>query len=445
MCSLRMQVLSGTEQQGDGVEIRAVKPGWSLQLNNIPLASACGELSEGGEIKGNPDIVPGDKAVQFSYGKIDQQHVVLGFHMDKEKLVVEAIPPEDTELATNKTTLQKGDLQQKIKDFFVDDGKRALSYSIASFNNVSDSKAAELTPERFQFATFASGTTGTTSDMRVLSIFLEVQGGSKSGRTEALQSSWQAQWVNNNTQPIPKGFTASLILSSRMIYDVLLKAGFKRSGWTTEDKSPSDSALNKISAKSSQRWVVKEQNYDYHSTSKFHVDGFDVSLSDFPMELEIRQDDAGGSPNAYVYWEIRRTVHYRASGTAVLVFKDTTWAEGDIKTKYRLCDKNDFTKFRKMDTKVVLNDESFSLDLNLKTEDFRMDQSEPNNIDYGIWRKGMEGLWTKAPEVSISSIGLGFLRTTNLLTPGKEVINFNEGIGLKAPKDFVLFGDVVKE
>lgn len=75
---------------------------------------------------------------------------------------------------------------------------------------------------------------------------------------------------------------------------------------------------------------------------------------------------------------------------AILVNEDHAWAEGDINTTYRLCDKEDLDKFRKMDTKNVLNDESFSLDLGLKMEECRMDQPEPNAIDYDTWRKGME-------------------------------------------------------
>ena len=75
--------------------------------------------------------------------------------------------------------------------------------------------------------------------------------------------------------------------------------------------------------------------------------------------------------------------------------------------------------------KIGLDDKALTLDLQLKTEQFRMDQS-----------KGMRGLWTQSPQVSISSIDLGFLRTrtTNLLTPDKETIDFNEGIGLKGPR-----------
>lgn len=47
------------------------------------------------------------------------------------------------------------------------------------------------------------------------------------------------------------------------------------------------------------------------------------------------------------------------------------------------------------------------------------------------------------PPGSVKSMDLGFLRTPNLLTPGSEVIDFNEEIGLKAPCDFVLLGEVL--
>ena len=110
MCSIRMELLSGTEKLADN-PTRDMKPGWIIQLNNIPLASARGEMSEGGEIKGNPDVVPGDKAVQFDYSKLDQQHVVLGFHINKEKLVVEAIPPANMDPKALRTGYLKGDFQ----------------------------------------------------------------------------------------------------------------------------------------------------------------------------------------------------------------------------------------------------------------------------------------------------------------------------------------------
>ena len=280
--------------------------------------------------------------------------------------------------------------------------------------------------------------------MRVLSIFIQVRGGASGAVSEGLQSRWQAQWLNNNTQPIPKGFTASLILWSEMIHMVLLQPGFANSKWTASNISPPNEACNKVQARSSEKWTVEAQDYKYHATSNFHVDGFDLPLKDFPMELEIRQDDAYGSPTAYVFWSIKQRVHYRATGKALGLIDNTVWAEGHVDTLYRLCDPTNYENARKMDLKIGLNDEAFTLDLQLKTDQFRMDQKEDNDIDFETWQKGMHGLWTKAPQVSLSSIGLGFLRTTNLLMPGKEVIDFNEGIGLKVPKDFVLVGDILK-
>ncbi|KAJ5193562.1 hypothetical protein N7449_009704 [Penicillium cf. viridicatum] len=73
-----------------------------------------------------------------------------------------------------------------------------------------------------------------------------------------------------------------------------------------------------------------------------------------------------------------------------------------------------------------------------------MDQSESNAIDYKTRKKGMAGIWTSAPNVKTSGIGLGFLCTTNILTPDARVVDFNEEIGLRAPRDIVLVGDVLE-
>ena len=51
---------------------------------------------------------------------------------------------------------------------------------------------------------------------------------------------------------------------------------------------------------SSEHWSVPEQNHEY-ATLVCHVDGFDVASKDFPEQLQFRQNDARGSPNAYVF------------------------------------------------------------------------------------------------------------------------------------------------
>ncbi len=213
MCSLEMAILSGTEQYGDD-KATDIDPGWKLRLNNIPLAPARGQMIDG-KVDGMPDIVPGDKAVEFRYDN-EQQHVVLGFHMDESKLVVTATPPDEVDKTS--APYQQTDFQQKFKNFFTGDGHRSLSYSIASVNNkTAQNDTADLQPSKFQFVTFASGGAEKDDDVRVLSILIAVKGGSNTATSENLQSRWQAQWSNNKAAPIPKSFTASLILSSVLV------------------------------------------------------------------------------------------------------------------------------------------------------------------------------------------------------------------------------------
>ncbi|KAJ5463801.1 hypothetical protein N7475_008745 [Penicillium sp. IBT 31633x] len=431
MCSIQMEIISGTKQIRDK-DPKPIPAGWKLQLHNIPLATARGKVSEGGQIEGGVEnIVPGDKPVHFQGANEDYCHVVLGFHLNKDKLKVEAISPDplnpkDKSLGFMKTSFQEGFL-----DFFTgNNGKTALSYSIASVNNVESPGYIDLKPVKFQFATFSKG------DLGIISIFIHVNGGFADGTTEGLQSLWQAQWLQNNTQPIPEHFTASLILSSEMIHRVLLQPGFRKSNWEAKNNTKSTDICNKVEARSREIWRISKQQHNY-GNSEFHVDGADINLHNFPMYMTISQNNAAGSPEVSAYWKITQSFNWKAVHP---ILSDDT---GTVNANFRLCDPNNFDQPRHMETHITLDDETFGIDLQLNTSNFRMDQKEENGINYETWRKGMEGLWTSAPNVKISSIGLGFLRTTNILTPDARVIDFNEEIGLKAPKDFVLVGDVL--
>ena len=438
MCSIQMQIVSGTIQY-ENDPASDLDPGWSMQLNNIPLASARGELSAAGTIQGTPPMIPGTEPVYFDVDQEQTQHVVLCFDLADTKLVVTVIPPPGNQPASGLRAAQNKDFKDTFMEYFK--GK-SLSYSIASVNNKRNGSAVELRPEKFQFASYF-GEAG-DKDVQLLSIFVQVAGGPKTGQTQALQEGWKTKWFNNDTFPIPRGFSASLILSSAMFGKVILKQGFEKSGWTVEDEAPTDDAFNMIVCKSSEKWAVPEQNHEFSKFGMgmqiFNMHGFTLDTKDFPMKLTIKQEDMYASPNMYAYWDITQKVTWEAKGK----HSGNKWKSGDVNTHYRLCDAHDFDKPRKLDSEIVIDDENFTLDLKLKTEDFRMDQSEGNEIDFETWEKGMKGLWTKAPKVSISAFGIGFLRTTNLLMPGQRVIDINEGIGLRAPKDLVLVGDVVK-
>ncbi|KAJ5738164.1 hypothetical protein N7493_001319 [Penicillium malachiteum] len=435
MCSLLMEIVEGTETVPIRVKnpVRSMPRGWKLQLEDIPLATVRGLVSEGDAE--HSDIVSGEKAVHFSLTDNEMQHVVLGFKLANTTYKLTLVPPASGE-ASESLLMKKLDLprlEKFINRYFQND-VGALSYSIACLNNTKSDDSPNLQPVKFQFATFKN------KDRGILSLFIQVKGGFATGRTEELQSHWQNQWGDNGIQPIPDRFTASLLLSSDMLHRVLFQQAFKGQGWDAINLSPTNEAENKISARTKKQWTVPEQNYDYGINSKFHVDGFTLDLEKWPLTLTIRQDDPKASPNVYAHWTIDKEVGWNAHTGIIPLGSEV------VKAKFRLCDENDHEQPRKLDCKIQLDDVSFSLDMKLNTKVFRMDQAKgaKNEIHFETWERGMAGLWTQSPNLALSSVGLGILRATNLLTPGGNCIDFNEEIGVKAPKDFLLVGHVLE-
>ncbi|KAM0425737.1 hypothetical protein ACHAPT_008985 [Fusarium lateritium] len=443
LCFIKMRVIKGTVKKNNG-NPRKVQEGWIIRLGQIPLASAKGTVSYG-KIQGNPTLVPATTPVTFDPRKEETQHVLLAFELNKD-LTVEAFPENpdpnnEEELALTSLAFQKAFREHFTKP--TDQGPPSLSYSIASVNNKPDSRAPELRPEKFQFATYSPG--DNNSDPSLLSIFLEVEGGPKTGLTKKLQERWTSQWVDNDIAPVPEGFSATLMLSSALFNTVILKKGFPPSSWTVEDDSPKDEAINRIKCNNNGTFKIPEQNYDYGWTSIFHIGKADISLANFPLELSIRQDNEFETPNIYGFWNITHTLDWNATYKLFKWGPRISGGSGKIKGQWHLCHEVDYSKPRKLNTEMTLTDEAFNLEFKLNARDvFRFDQPEGNAIDWGAWHKGMVNLWHQAPDVSISSCGIGFLRTTNLLLPGKHVIDIDENIGIRAPKDIIFFGDVIK-
>ncbi|KAL7911419.1 hypothetical protein GGI35DRAFT_492685 [Trichoderma velutinum] len=447
-CHIRMEIVSGTVQYGDGAKIKQIPAGWSMELNNIPLASAAGKITEEGII--NPDtldLVAGTKPVHFDFDEEKTQHVVLGFHMDKEKVTVNPIPPKDWDPTNLSHAALNASFKEAFMKYFIGEVKegelpRCFSYSIASVNNQTNEKGVELKPEKFQFATYFGD--GQFKDVKLLSIFVQVHGGTQKGEDRKLQERWTTQWFENETPPVPVGFSASLIISASLFTDVILARGFRDSNWDVRSVSPALEAVTKLECRNNGQWTLAESNYNYGSTSIFHVDGFTINLHDHPMSLTIKQEDAGAGPKVYAHWPIQKTIGWNATFKPLGVLGRSNLDSGSIKALFRLCDEKEFDQPRLLKSEIQIGDDSLQLDLKLETNTFRMDQPEPNSIDYPTWKKGMEGLWTKAPAAGVSSFSFGFLRTTNLLMPGQHVIDMNREIGPRVPKDLVLVGDVVK-
>lgn len=105
---------------------------------------------------------------------------------------------------------------------------------------------------------------------------------------------------------------------------------------------------------------------------------------------------------------------------------------------------------------VVLNDKEFSISIDTSSSDiwnvtFSKTPNTENileflDIDPPKHATAVINQWLKdlKPPVNISSMGLGFFRTTNLLLPGSEVIDIDESVGVRVPKDLLLVGTLKK-
>ena len=446
-CSLKMKILKGTVQF-EGREAKPIKEGYTLKLNGIPLGSAQGNLV-GGTVEGKPDIIPGSKAVFFDSSVNEERHVVLDFPILSDSLVVTCEADDPSAAAKSPLT---GDLfQKRFKMFFLDPEKcRALSYSIASVNNTSPKYGShDLEPVSFQFATFRKGEPGADGAQTSLSVFIGVEGGDKRGVYDGLQPRWQSQWIENNNSPIPYGFTASLILSANLVFRVLLVKGFKEANWIVEDNGDANGNGFSLKARNQGTFSASRQAIKHGKTSTFYISGFTAELKDSPMYLQLTQPNGSSQPKVEARWQIEKTVKWQDQGK-FLGLLDTEWGDNTVKLVYKLCDANDHSRKRVLPCNCTMNDEAFDLNIQLKGDHFwRMDQEDKGDdwyeetVNQDTWDGAMSTLSGLNPNSEIKSIGLGFLRTTNLLMPGEEVIDFNEAIGVKIPHDLVLVGDVL--
>jgi hypothetical protein len=203
--------------------------------------------------------------------------------LNKSRLKVEATSPDPSKSTDKALGFIKTSFQEGLLEFFTGiEGKTALSYSVASVDNIESPDHIDLNPAKFQFATFSKGHLG------IISIFININGGFADGETVGLQSLWQAQWLHNNTEPIPERFTTGLILSSEMLHHVLLKPGFAKSNWDVSNATRSKHVVARLGIfRSSSITVINWSSMSTVLTKK----------KDYPMSMTITQNNPTGSPD----------------------------------------------------------------------------------------------------------------------------------------------------
>ncbi|MCJ1352729.1 MAG: hypothetical protein MMC33_002713 [Icmadophila ericetorum] len=436
-----------------------------VRIMGIPLGTVTGKYqdikdqSAGGQtrpkIKSAENPVVFDRPSTEAEGRGQVAYVVLDLPLgDGLQIAVE--PNNKTEDASEDARALEGPL----KNFFSDPTKiDVIEYALVRVNNDQPAGSNDLVPDCFQMATFASHDFPDS----VLSLFIKVRGSNDSGQLNNLQQKWAGQWTLDriNACPIPKGYTASIIMNPNLVYEKLLKTGMQ-GAYNCSDKRLGD-RQDGISwtAAPKKKWVVGWFSHRYRQNnddSVLEVDGWEKDFKDEPMRIDLKQIEdakAKDGPVAYIKWTFKTRAKWDDSS------KDTKWwnfgnralyTSGEVETSWSLD--------RDFPCKVTMNDDRFELvidtaDRTLADRFWTATHAQvPGSggiLDFLIIdppddakAEMLKKIGNITPSLDIKSMGLGFLRTTNLLMPGSKVIKFDREAGVRVPRDLIMVGKVAQ-
>ncbi len=370
----------------------------------VPLAAVDGTTGE---------VAPDDSAVTFSDGDTTDSHVVIHFKTEKGT-TYNIVPAPDS----SQTDPLETYFLPVLAQYFQDDVDE-VDYAVASVNNHKPTEGdTVLTPKSFVFSSWASETSG------VLSLYIQTE---ESGNPQGnLAPSFQPG--DTQIPPVPAGYDASIILSNSLVKKGYLAPQLSACGFSTAFPA----ATNGISVTltSSAKVVVPsdDDNYIFGNDS---YSGLDFSLDDFPMTLNL----IGG--NASVSWKAKKSCGWSesnaASGTPSYGTVDLTITvnKGPIALKPSSSD------FSIADIELTTDD----YDISTKAESCAWYETMAGCIETvpNYYENEMK---LKVPGMSISLNGLDFFATTNLLTPGEQVVVIDDDQGVHTPYDFLIVGQV---
>lgn len=270
------------------------------KYEDIKAQSAAGETRPQIKSAGNPVVF--DRPSTEAEGRGQVAYVVLDLPLgDGLQVSVEA---------TNKTEDTSEDartLEGPLRSFFSDPTRiDVVEYALARVNNDQPEGPNDLVPDCFQMATFASHDFPNS----VLSLFIKVRGSVEAGQRNDLQQKWAGQWTSKriNACPIPKGYTASILMNPNLVYGELLKTGMKDeyncSATRLADRQDGISWTASPKAKWCVAWFSQgyRQNND---DSELTVYGWEKDFKDDPMRIDLKQIEdtkAKDRPVAHIKW-----------------------------------------------------------------------------------------------------------------------------------------------
>ncbi|KAF5366540.1 hypothetical protein D9758_008962 [Tetrapyrgos nigripes] len=470
-CDLTMPILSGRIWRVDTADGKVhptteLKGGiYSIIIAKISLGTISGE-TEAGDIKHGNDIV------EFPLDKISDEQIVINFPasgtLDYRITYPSDMPGNDIPWA-----MHENNLLVALCTYFPATVK-AIHYALAGINNQPPaSGVVDLIPHTFRIVTYKDNDTNPAKSY--LSVLIQTRGSTVRGNTKQLQSSWNAQWVAANVNPVPVGKSASIIINNAFFVTSFITPTLKGSNQITdvvpEALKPDESGLqvkctwNKSVKTDSKHFKDKINDpYDEPKLTKVDVPALDYNPNDprgLPLRITFGQAQGLDKP-ATILLEWKYSFHQTWTGvmSCHVVLNADDW-RGDE----RVMPKNTpvkggftatFTLNKVFDIKP-LTQEDLNVSIDFNKDDWKVEvkPDEAGNLRQrlGATFGGTEQVGYLPNFIKDSAIeGIGFnfnfgtlrfFSITNVFLPGRKVIDVDHKTGLRIPRDLIIVGNVV--
>ncbi|WP_341280745.1 hypothetical protein [Paenibacillus sp. FSL H8-0537] len=382
-------------------------PGGTYSVQAIvPLVAIKGDTGE---------VIEHDDVVTFSDGNSHDNHIIVHFNSERGTLyqIVPPPYPKDHDILITY-------FLPVLKDYF-QTNIQGIDYALSSINNKQPASGKTiLTPKSFVFTS-----TGDKND-GVLSLYIQTK---ESGCPPGNPSP-SFQPGDKAVHPIPKGYTASIILSNKLVTQSFLMPQLKASGFSVELSNPiSGGGIFAVLRKNQNIISVGKSGESFFESHSY--DGLQISMHDNPINMTLQK---GGitlkfEGNALSKW----SQHSK--------FSESYSPHGSVNIKIWL---------HKGPVPLTLSAEDvIGLHISVDPYEFTVDlQGEPCYIiDFGCtdtyprfyeYLKGQ----LQFPAIDLHLPGLDFFNTTNLLAPGQNVIGLDTSKGVQTPHDFLVVGNV---
>ncbi|MCR8842608.1 hypothetical protein NQ117_02845 [Paenibacillus sp. SC116] len=379
---------------------------YSVEATNVPLSvinGTTGEIDDQGNI------------IVFEDGIINENSIIIHFRTSDSNLVSFNITPEPSP----DLILVLGTVYLPLLATYFKTSISEIDYALANVNNTPSTNGnLNLTPSSFIFSSMASDDDASG----VLSIYIQTK------ESQNQPGSLEPSFILNNTtySPIPQGYTASLIISNSLVSSFINTQFSNQAFNASYTNDTSGSILAKLTADYS---VIANDGGGSTIINHTSYEGLNISLTDNPISFAINNSEmsitwSGKTSSNWSNYTLGTQAQYGTIDISISVDESQP---------------------------IVLSD-NYEIEGTITVTSSQFD-TQLSAEKCGIWQTGCsesipefyQKLQLSVPSITIASIGLNFFNTTNLITPGQNVIQFDTNAGVQTPYDFLLVGNVLSD